>query len=79
MMAATIMQAQTERSDAFKAKYFSAGFLPFANVEIQHKYDEDKMDPVFKAQFTMMPSRMHRQPCLLLPATSPSVKVVPIH
>ncbi|MBR2777910.1 MAG: histidine-type phosphatase [Prevotella sp.] len=31
------------------AKYFSAGFLPFANVEIQHKYDEDKMDPVFKA------------------------------
>ena len=36
------------------AKYFSAGFLPFANVEIQHKYDEDKMDPVFKAQFTKM-------------------------
>ena len=36
------------------AKYFSAGFLPFANVEIKHKYDEDKMDPVFKAQFTKM-------------------------
>jgi len=36
------------------AKYFSAGFLPFANVEITHKYDEDKMDPVFKAQFTKM-------------------------
>ena len=29
------------------AKYFSAGFLPFANVEITHKYEEDKMDPVF--------------------------------
>jgi glucose-1-phosphatase len=36
------------------AKYFSAGFLPFANVEIQHKYDEDIMDPVFKPQFTKM-------------------------
>ena len=34
------------------AKYFSAGFLPFANVEITHKYDEDKMDPVFTPQFT---------------------------
>ena len=34
------------------AKYFSAGFLPYANVEIQHKYDEDVMDPVFKPQFT---------------------------
>ncbi|MBO6018735.1 MAG: histidine-type phosphatase [Prevotella sp.] len=36
------------------AKYFSAGFLPFANVEILHKYEEDKMDPVFTAQFTKM-------------------------
>ena len=36
------------------AKYFSAGFLPFANVEITHKYEEDKMDPVFTAQFTKM-------------------------
>ena len=34
------------------AKYFSAGFLPFANVEITHKLDEDKMDPVFTPQFT---------------------------
>ena len=34
MMAATSLQAQTERSDAFKSKYFSAGFLPFANVAI---------------------------------------------
>jgi glucose-1-phosphatase len=36
------------------AKYFSAGFLPFANVEITHKFEEDKMDPVFTAQFTKM-------------------------
>jgi glucose-1-phosphatase len=36
------------------AKYFSAGFLPFANVEITHKYDEDKMDPVFTPKFTKM-------------------------
>ena len=36
------------------AKYFSAGFLPFANVEIQHKYYEDKMDPVFTPKFTKM-------------------------
>lgn len=36
------------------AKYFSAGFLPFANVEIQHKFFEDKMDPVFTPQFTKM-------------------------
>ena len=36
------------------AKYFSAGFLPFANVEITHKYEEDKMDPVFTAKFTKM-------------------------
>ena len=43
------------------AKYFSAGFLPFANVEIQHKYDEDKMDPVFKAQFTKMNDEYRQQ------------------
>ena len=36
------------------AKYFSSGFLPFANVEITHKFDEDKMDPVFTPQFTKM-------------------------
>jgi glucose-1-phosphatase len=43
------------------AKYFSAGFLPFANVEIKHKYDEDKMDPVFKAQFTKMNDQYRQQ------------------
>ncbi len=36
------------------AKYFSAGFLPFANVTITHKLDEDKMDPMFTPQFTKM-------------------------
>ena len=43
------------------AKYFSAGFLPYANVEIQHKYDEDIMDPVFKAQFTKMNDEYRQQ------------------
>ena len=43
------------------AKYFSAGFLPYANVEIQHKYDEDVMDPVFKPQFTKMNDEYRQQ------------------
>ena len=43
------------------AKYFSAGFLPFANVEIQHKYEEDKMDPMFTAQFTKMNDQYRQQ------------------
>jgi glucose-1-phosphatase len=43
------------------AKYFSAGFLPFANVEITHKYEEDKMDPVFTPQFTKMNNTYRQQ------------------
>jgi len=43
------------------AKYFSAGFLPFANVEITHKYEEDKMDPVFTPQFTKMNEAYRQQ------------------
>ena len=43
------------------AKYFSAGFLPFANVEITHKYDEDKMDPVFTPKFTKMNDKYRQQ------------------
>ena len=43
------------------AKYFSAGFLPFANVEIQHKYYEDKMDPVFTPRFTKMNNQYRQQ------------------
>ena len=43
------------------AKYFSAGFLPFANVEITHKLKEDKMDPVFTPQFTKMNDTYRQQ------------------
>ena len=43
------------------AKYFSAGFLPFANVEIQHKYFEDKMDPVFTPKFTKRNAKYRQQ------------------
>ncbi|MBR5083208.1 MAG: histidine-type phosphatase [Prevotella sp.] len=43
------------------AKYFSAGFLPFANVKITHKYEEDKMDPVFTPQFTKMNDAYRQQ------------------
>jgi glucose-1-phosphatase len=43
------------------AKYFSAGFLPFANVEITHKFEEDKMDPVFTPMFTKMNDTYRRQ------------------
>ena len=43
------------------AKYFSAGFLPFANVEITHKYEEDIMDPVFTPQFTKMNDTYRQQ------------------
>ena len=43
------------------AKYFSAGFLPFANVEIQHKYFKDKMDPVFTPKFTKMNATYRQQ------------------
>ncbi len=43
------------------AKYFSAGFLPFANIEITHKLNEDKMDPVFTPQFTKMNDTYRQQ------------------
>ena len=43
------------------AKYFSAGFLPFANVEITHKLQEDKMDHVFTPQFTKMNDTYRQQ------------------
>ena len=43
------------------AKYFSAGFLPFANVEITHKLEDDKMDPVFTPQFTKMNDAYRQQ------------------
>ena len=43
------------------AKYFSAGFLPFANVEITHKLAEDKMDPMFTPRFTKMNDAYRQQ------------------
>jgi glucose-1-phosphatase len=43
------------------AKYFSAGFLPFANVKIHHKYMKDKMDPLFSPQFTKMNDKYRQQ------------------
>ena len=43
------------------AKYFSAGFLPFSNVEITHKYEEDKMDPLFTPKFTKMNDAYRQQ------------------
>ncbi len=43
------------------AKYFSAGFLPYANVEIGYLYEEDKMDPLFKPQFTKMNATYRQQ------------------
>jgi glucose-1-phosphatase len=43
------------------AKYFSAGFLPFANVEITHKLQEDKMDPVYTPKFTKMNDAYRQQ------------------
>lgn len=35
-------------------KYFSAGFLPYANINIHRKYNESKMDPIFTPKFTKM-------------------------
>ena len=82
ILATVSTQAQTKRSDDFRAryelkevlfyansrqrtfataKYFSAGFLPFANVEITHKFEEDKMDPVFTPQFTKMNDAYRQQ------------------
>ena len=34
------------------AQYFSSGMLPVANVEIEHHYDLNTMDPVFTPQLT---------------------------
>ena len=43
------------------AKYFSAGCLPYANVEITHRFDEDVMDPVFTPKFTKMNDKYRQQ------------------
>ena len=36
------------------AQYFSSGFLPVANVTVEHHFSVGTMDPVFKPQFTMV-------------------------
>ncbi len=41
-------------------KYFSAGFLPYANVKINRRFNESKMDPVFTPKFTKM-TKEYRQ------------------
>ena len=56
-----LFYANSKQRTFATAKYFSAGFLPFANVEITHKYDEDKMDPVFTPQFTKMNDEYRQQ------------------
>ena len=56
-----LFYANSKQRTFATAKYFSAGFLPFANVEITHKYDEDKMDPVFTPQFTKMNDAYRQQ------------------
>ena len=43
------------------AKYFSAGFLPYANVNIGYKYEEEKMDPLFFTQFTKVSDAYRQQ------------------
>ena len=56
-----LFYANSRQRTIATAKYFSAGFLPFANVEITHKYEEDKMDPVFTPKFTKMNNTYRQQ------------------
>ena len=56
-----LFYANSRQRTIATAKCFSAGFLPFANVDITHKYEEDKMDPVFTPQFTKMNTTYRQQ------------------
>ena len=56
-----LFYANSRQRTIATAKYFSAGFLPFANVEITHKLEEDKMDSVFTPQFTKMNDAYRQQ------------------
>jgi glucose-1-phosphatase len=56
-----LFYANSRQRTVATAKYFSAGFLPFANVEVTYKLAEDKMDPVFTPQFTKMNDAYRRQ------------------
>lgn len=40
------------------AQYFSSGMLPVANVKIEHHYELNKMDPVFKPQITNLTAKL---------------------
>ena len=42
-------------------KYFSVGFLPYANVTINRKFNENKMDPLFTPKFTKMTKEYKRK------------------
>lgn len=33
-------------------QYFTSGFMPMANLKINHRYDQSKMDPIFCPQLT---------------------------
>lgn len=33
-------------------QYFTSGFMPMANLRVNHRYDQSKMDPVFNPQLT---------------------------
>lgn len=34
------------------AQYFSSGFMPIANIRVNHRFDASKMDPIFCPQLT---------------------------
>lgn len=36
------------------AQYFSSGFMPIANIDINHRYTASKMDPVFTPRLTKL-------------------------
>lgn len=33
-------------------QYFTSGFMPMANLRVNHRYDQSKMDPIFNPQLT---------------------------
>lgn len=43
------------------AQYFSSGFLPVANVKIEHKYKLNTMDPVFSPQLSFTNKRFKKE------------------
>ena len=58
-----LFYANSRQRTIATAKNFQAGFLPYANIRIMYKLDEDKMDPVFTPQFTKM-NKQYRQQVL---------------